>query len=95
MVVTFKIATHTRFWSVLTFVALVFLSLGLYIAYMWISNVVKTSVQGTIPVAYRTLETYLTVFVCTGVVLIVDGVVLYIKHVMVLVRLCREDMRAR
>lgn len=80
VVVTFKIATYTKFWSVLSFIALIFLSLGLYIAYMWISNYLNTSVTGTIYLAFTTLEIYLTVFLCTGVVLVVDGIVLYISH---------------
>jgi len=38
MVVTFKLATHTRFWSFMLFITIIFLSLGFYIVYMWISN---------------------------------------------------------
>ena len=38
LVVTFKLSTHTKFWSVLLFFCIIVLSLGLYIAYMWISN---------------------------------------------------------
>lgn len=49
---------------------------------MWISDVVNTSVTGTIKLSFTTLEIYLTVFLCTGVVLIVDGIVIYISHLM-------------
>ena len=38
VVVTFKLATHTRFWSILLIITIIFLSLGFYVAYMWISN---------------------------------------------------------
>ena len=38
LVVTFKLSTHTKFWSALLFFCIIVLSLGLYIAYMWISN---------------------------------------------------------
>lgn len=40
LVVTFKLATHTKFWSTLLVFAILFFSLGLYVAYMWISNYV-------------------------------------------------------
>jgi hypothetical protein len=38
LVVTFKLSSHTRFWSLILFVAIIFFSLGFYIIYMWISN---------------------------------------------------------
>lgn len=38
VVVTFKLSTHTKFWSVFLFIAVSILSLSLYVAYMWISN---------------------------------------------------------
>ena len=38
MVVTFKLSTHTKFWSVALFVCILVFSLGLYIGYMWLSN---------------------------------------------------------
>jgi hypothetical protein len=61
---------------------LFFLSVCIYIAYMWISNIVSTniSVQGSIIQIYSTLETYLTVFFCTGILLIIDGAVIYLLY---------------
>jgi phospholipid-transporting ATPase len=48
LVVTFKLSSHTKFWSVILLLGIVFLSLGLYIAYMWVSNYyVSTYVKGT------------------------------------------------
>lgn len=38
MLVTFKLSTHTKFWSWILLISILFLSLGLYFAYMWISN---------------------------------------------------------
>ena len=53
LVVTFKLATHTKFWSTLLIVSILFFSLGLYIAYMWISNVAFTQyLKGTITIFY-------------------------------------------
>lgn len=37
-VVTFKLATHTKFWSSILIWTIILTSLGLYLAYMWISN---------------------------------------------------------
>lgn len=46
--VTFKLSSHTKFWSVILLLGIVFLSLGLYIAYMWVSNYyISTYVKGT------------------------------------------------
>ena len=39
-VVTFKLSTHTKFWSAILIWVIFLTSLGLYIAYMWISNYV-------------------------------------------------------
>jgi hypothetical protein len=38
VIVTFKLSTHTKFWSVFLFIAVSILSLTLYLCYMWISN---------------------------------------------------------
>jgi len=37
-IVTFKLAAHTKFMSVLLFFSLLVLGLGVYVGYMWISN---------------------------------------------------------
>jgi phospholipid-transporting ATPase len=37
-VVTFKLSTHTRFWSAILIWVILLTSLGLYLAYTWISN---------------------------------------------------------
>ena len=38
LVVTFKLATHTRFWSILLLLSIIITSIGFYILHMWISN---------------------------------------------------------
>ena len=79
LVVTFKLATHTKFWSGFLFIAVVFLSLALYLAYMWISNYYfSTYIKGTAYVAWTTGETYLTVLFCVSLILFVDGIVVHI-----------------
>ena len=77
MVVTFKLSTHTKFWSVLLFVCIVILSLGLYVAYMWISNYYFSDyLKGSVLPYYQNAETYFMVLFCSCVVLVIDGVVL-------------------
>lgn len=76
LVVSFKIATHTRFWSWLMFVSLLCLSICLYVAYMWISNILS-GVRGTVYMAYTTLDVYLCVLFCIGVLLILDGLLVF------------------
>jgi hypothetical protein len=79
IVVTFKLATHTKFWSVILFFAVSFLSVGLYAVYMWISNYALSShVVGTTYVVWTTFETYLLVLICLIFVLTIDGIVLSI-----------------
>jgi hypothetical protein len=78
LVVSFKIATHTRFWSWLMFVSLLCLSICLYVAYMWISNVL-TGVKGTVTMVYSTLECYLCVLFCVAVLLIIDGLLIFLE----------------
>lgn len=73
---SFKIATHTRFWSWLMFVSLLGLSIALYVSYMWISNVLS-GVRGTVLMVYTTLDVYLCVLFNIGVLLIVDGLLVF------------------
>lgn len=42
MVVTFKLATHTRFWSGLLIFSILITSLGFYILHMWLTNFTMT-----------------------------------------------------
>lgn len=37
-IVTFKLATHSKFMSALLFFSLLVLGIGVYVGYMWISN---------------------------------------------------------
>ena len=79
LVVTFKLSTHTKFWSVLLFFSILVLSLGVYVAYMWFSNYLLPTyswVTGTALTFYTTGETYFLVLFASCVVLLVDGLVL-------------------
>jgi hypothetical protein len=79
VVVTFKLSTHTKFWSVFLFIAVSILSLAMYVGYMWISNYkLSEHVVGTTYVAWTTAECYFLVLLCLVVVLTIDGVVLVV-----------------
>lgn len=55
VVVTFKLSTHTKFWSIFLFIAVSILSLVLYVAYMWISNYkLSHHIVGTTFIAWTT-----------------------------------------
>lgn len=78
-IVTFKICTHTKFISKLFIISVTFLSLFLYLAYMWISNTYFTNhIAGTTLVAWTVAKTYLTVIFCICVVLFIDGIVVHV-----------------
>lgn len=78
MIVTIKLSTHTRFWSCLLLLCIIFLSLGLYILYMWISNYFfSIGLIGTTWMSYQTISTYLVVLFCTIVVLVLDGIIVF------------------
>lgn len=83
LLVTFKIAAHTKFWSWINAISIFFLSLCLYLAFMWISNVMDTTVKGAIIPIYSSLKTYLLVLFFVCVVLMIDGLVLFIRHITV------------
>ena len=55
LVVTFKLATHTRFWSMALILSIIITSLGFYVAYMWVSNFYFShSFQNTTETAWST-----------------------------------------
>jgi phospholipid-transporting ATPase len=75
--VTFKLATHTKFWSTLLVVTILLFSLGLYFAYMWLSNYALSDyLRGTVSVFFTNGETYFIVIFCCCLVLLIDGSVI-------------------
>jgi len=77
LVVTFKLATHTKFWSAALFLVIIFMSLGFYFSYMWISNYYFSDyVKGTTWIFFTNAETYFIVLFCCCIVLWIDGMVL-------------------
>jgi hypothetical protein len=81
MVVTFKLATHTKFMSFLYLLCLLLFAVGTYLAYMWISNYyLSYTIVGTTTMFFSSAETYFLVIFSTCLVLLVDGVILSIDY---------------
>ncbi len=81
LVVTFKLATHTKFFSLLYVFSILFFSLGVYIAYMWISDVLiieTNKVEHTVSIYFETGETYFLVLLGICAILFVDGAVIFL-----------------
>ena len=78
-VVTFKLSTHTKFWSAILIWVIIFTSLGLYLAYTWISNYAFSNyVEGVAFIAWTSAECYFVVLFSVCMILFVDGVVVFI-----------------
>lgn len=60
----------------------VFLSLALYLTYMWLSNYYFTNnIMGTTLIAWTTPKAYLTVLFSICAVLFLDGIVVHIDFI--------------
>ena len=56
------------------FIVIIFFSLALYIAYMWVSNYAFSDyLTGAVYMFYTSAETYFVVIFCCVLVLMVDG----------------------
>lgn len=78
---TFKLCTHTKFWSALLVFSIVVISLGLYLAYMWVSNFLFSDhIKGTTTIAWTTIEPYFMVLFCVCLVLALDGAILMLDY---------------
>ena len=79
MVVTFKLSTHTKFWSIILVAAILITTIGFYVLHMWLTNFALTDyVYGTTKVAWTSLETYFVVLLCVCMVLFVDGIIVFV-----------------
>ena len=79
LVVTFKLITHTKFWSWLLVIAIIVTAFGFYCLHMWLTNFALTDyVQGTTLVAWTSLECYFVVLLCVCIILFVDGIIVFL-----------------
>ena len=81
LIVTFKLCTHTKFWSYLLIFSILIISIGLYLAYMWVSNFLfSENIKGTTYTAWTTFEPYFVVLFCICFVLALDGVIISLDY---------------
>lgn len=80
-VVTFKLGTHTKFWSIFLLLAITITSIGFYVLHMWLTNFTLTNnIYGTTVVAWSSVKCYLVVLLCVCIVLLVDGLVIFTDY---------------
>ena len=77
MIVSLKLATHTKFMSKMLLFSLLVLAIGIYIAYIWISSVFPQSgINHTALIFFSSAETYFIVLFGCCLILFVDGFVI-------------------
>ena len=81
MIVSLKLATHTKFMSKLLLFSLLFLAIGIYVAYMWISSVFPTSgINNTTMMFFTSAETYFVVIYGMCLILLIDGFIISLDY---------------
>jgi hypothetical protein len=81
LIVTLKLATHTKYWSWVLVLSILVTTIGLYIAYMWFSNykaILSDHILGTNIVMWRNIKSLFFLIFCCSLVLLIDGVVVTI-----------------
>lgn len=71
-VVTLKLMLFERFFSVLNFIAIGLLSLGIYYAYTWVSNYMIASVFSSMPITLSSYHYYFTMVISVAACIIPD-----------------------
>ncbi|CAD8052350.1 unnamed protein product [Paramecium sonneborni] len=80
-IVDFKIAIYTKFWTCINVVTLLFLSIGIYIAYFFISNFFRGTYSEFTPIyLIQSPNFYLIIALLNSVVFIFDLVINAILH---------------
>jgi len=75
-----KLATQTRYWTILSVIALVGTSLLLYTAYVWVADMFETFlVYKTAMELFTSLHFYSIVVLNAGVIFVFDIIYMYIK----------------
>ena len=75
-----KLATQTRYWTILSVIALIGTSLMLYTAYVWVADMFETFlVYKTALELFTSLHFYSIVILNAGVIFVFDIIYMYIK----------------
>ena len=79
-IVDFKIAIHTKFWTVINVLVILFTSLLLFIAYVWLSSLYQGFVvYETARRVFSTADFYLIIFLCVGLLIVIDVFIMLIS----------------
>lgn len=80
MLDTIKLSIQVRHWTKLLFISILFLSVGPYIAFMWVLNYrFKRPVQGTLHIYFSSVKTYMVILLIVMVLLAINGIMIYIR----------------
>ena len=81
-VVDFKIAIHTKFWTIIHILVIIFTSLLLFIAYVWLSSMYPGfAVYETAFRIFSTADFYLIIFFCVGLLVVVDVLIMLLLEI--------------
>jgi len=76
IIVTLKLVTHTKYWSWLLFFSIIIVSIGFYIAYMWLSNykaILSDHILGATMTMWHNWKTLFYQIFCVCIILLIDG----------------------
>jgi hypothetical protein len=82
IVVTLKLVLHTKYWSLLLVISILFVSIGLYIAYMWFSNyvaILSNNILGTNMILWHNYKSLFYQIFCLCLILFIDGIIVTIN----------------
>jgi hypothetical protein len=80
LIVDIKLAAYTRYWTILSGLALVITSIGFYFAYIWIADAVSSfQVYQTATSMFSSQQFYLSVILTVGFVFILDITYMYLQ----------------
>lgn len=80
MLDTIKLSIQVRHWTKLLFISILFLSVGPYIAFMWVLNYrFKRPVQGALHIYFSSIKTYMVILLLIMVLLAINGIMIYIR----------------
>jgi hypothetical protein len=80
LMVTFKLAIHSRYWSALLIITILFFSLIPYLAYMWISNYkFSPHIIGTVKMLFETAKGYFVILLTCCFMLFFESAIIFVQ----------------
>jgi hypothetical protein len=81
LIVTLKLAAHTKFWSWVLVLSILITTFGLYISYMWFSNykaILSDHILGTTMVMWKNIKSLFFLIFCCCLIMVIDGILVTI-----------------